>query len=143
MNQELKPVDWKYNYEVLKQLDLEYTKLRYSVFPILMSISFLVAGLAFAAGHNIPSEMRKLALCFGYLIFLVAECFYWWFHRICHKLREELERIEDEHKMNAYKVREAATRKLNIFGKKLRFHWALIVLFLIYSAFILYYIIKC
>jgi hypothetical protein len=81
-------------YERLSQLEIETTKLRYTTFTALLSISFVIAGFAANADASpiqmfgLETSIRKLVFLLGFIFNLVSLFHYLWYHRYSHLYRK-------------------------------------------------------
>jgi len=130
----------KYEYEKLFDYDIELTKLRWTVFAALFSVSLLIPGFALKDTTGIQSlePWAKYAIAFGFLVYLAAYYHYWWFHRISHLIRKRLKEIEELEDIKIIRIRKRP--KIGPF--KIYFHWMIWILGLAY-AFLTYQIVGC
>jgi hypothetical protein len=132
----------KYEYEKLFAYDIELTKLRWTVFAALFTVSLIIPGIVLRGAVQSLEPWAKYAISFGFLIYLTATYHYWWHHRISHCIRDKLKEIENEEGIDIIKT----IRKR---PPGLYFHWAIWILGLAYAiltllivgkVFFLYYI---
>lgn len=122
-------------YERLAQLELETTKLRYTTFTALLSISFVVAGLAAnASGAEIQifgtiTSVRQLAFLLGFVFNLVSLFHYLWYHRYSHLYRKALKDLEETLGISVYRLRV----RPQIGPFKLHFVWVLYIVAIAYG----------
>lgn len=141
----------QYEYEKLFAYDIELTKLRWTVFAALFSVSLLIPGFALKDTTGIQSlePWAKYAVAFGFLVYLAAYYHYWWFHRISHLIRKRLEEIEKSEDIKIIRIRirpeidlSKICKGLKINPIKIYFHWMIWILGLAY-AFLTYQIVGC
>lgn len=122
----------EYEYEKLFTYEVELTKLRWIVFLVLFTVSLIIPGLALRGAENIQSlePWAQYAIAFGFLVYLTAIYHYWWHHRISHRIRDRLKKIEEDEKIeivNIIRVRPKCC------GFRLYFHWAIWIIGLAYA----------
>lgn len=122
----------QYEYEKLFAYDLELTKLRWTVFAALFSVSLLIPGLVFRAAEKAQefSLWTKYAVVFGFLVYLTAMYHYWWHHKISHRIRKRLKEIE---KKEGIEIMTAIRIRPKCFCIKIYFHWAIWIMGLAYA----------
>lgn len=120
---------WK-EYEHLARLEQELVRNRWTAFTALVSVSFLVGGLALNQMSTLQPVFGKAGFAFGWLIFVAAFYHYWWFHRKAHHIRHHLCDLEKELRIEVYLIR---TRRPELAGIKLYYHWAIDALALAYT----------
>jgi hypothetical protein len=136
------PVDSQQEYEWLRNLELETTKFRYATFTALVSISFVVAGLAANATSTAfrlfgtDTNLSRVVFFLGFLFYLFAVFHYLWYHRYSHRYRRRLKQLEADFKITVYTLRERP-RKGRL---KLHFHFALYLIGVVYGVATLSYI---
>lgn len=136
----------KYEYEKLFEYDLELTKLRWTVFAALFSVSLIIPGIVLRGNVQELTPWAKYAIAFGFLVYLTATYHYLWHHRISHRIRDRLKEIEKSEKIDIITtVRKRPGCRLF----RPYFHWAIWILGLAYASltflivgkvFFLYYI---
>ncbi|MGH9741578.1 MAG: hypothetical protein ACRD51_04425 [Candidatus Acidiferrum sp.] len=122
-------------YERLCQLELETTKLRYTTFTALLSISFVIAGFAANADSSaiqmfgLETSVRKLVFLLGFIFNLVSLFHYLWYHRYSHLYRKALKDIENSLGISVYRLRV----RPQIGPFKLHFVWVLYIVAIVYG----------
>lgn len=134
-------------YKLLHTLELETTKLRHTTFTALISVSFLLPGLALQADRSNPLPVvsllgreytiDKIIFMLGFIFYCFTFFHYWWYHRHSHLYRRRLKEIEDDLGLSIYKLRERPVFFSAIGTHKLHFDWTLWILGGIY-AFVAY-----
>jgi hypothetical protein len=123
-------------YERLTALEIETTKFRHSTFTALISVSFVVPGLAIKAdpqvlifmGHRVM--LNRLVFLLGFVFYLFAVFHYWWHHRYAHMYRAHLKELEAELKIQVYSLRVRPHQ-----GRfKMHFHFALYMIGVLYGS---------
>jgi hypothetical protein len=129
-------MDKQKEYELLMQLELETTKTRHTTFTALLSISFVLPGLALETGTtplhwmNFETDLSKLVFLLGYVFYCFSVFHYAWYHRYSHRYRAALKRLERELGANIYRRRVRPQH-----GKmKLHFDWALYIIAVVYGS---------
>ncbi len=130
----------QYEYEKLFAYDLELTKLRWTVFAALFSVSLIILGLALNTAGKIPElkQWTKYAIAFGFLVYLTAAFHYWWHHKISHRIRRRLKELESSAGIEIVKIIRIRPRWCCF---KIYFHWAIWIWGLAY-AFLTFIIVK-
>ena len=129
-------------YELLQTLELEMTKLRHTTFTALISVSFLLPGLALQADRAsalpiVPLLGREYTI--DKVIFMLGffYCFtifhYWWYHRYSHIYRKRLKDMEGVLGFEVYRLRQRKTFSSIMGVHKLHFDWSLYILGGIYG----------
>jgi hypothetical protein len=122
-------------YERLAILEMETAKLRHTTFTALLSISFLLPGLALRGdsgsfvitGKSIPLSHSVFFL--GYVFYLFAIFHYSWHHRYSHSYRKALKKLEEELGITVYRLR----CRPQIGPFKFHYNWALYVIGIAYG----------
>ena len=120
---------WR-EYEHCARLEQELLKNRWTFFTALLSVSFVVGGLALNQFQALGPVLGKAAFGFGWLIFMAAFYHYWWFHAKSHDLRDHLCDIEKKLGVTVYLIR---TRRPKLGPIPLYYHWAIDGLALAYT----------
>jgi len=121
-------------YKLLSSLEMETTKFRYTNFIAILSISFVLPGLAIQAGDFsayflcIEIPISQLVFLLGFVFYLFAVFHYVWFHRYSHIYRKRLKELEKEIGLNIYQLRKRPMYK----RVKFHFEWALYLIGLVY-----------
>ncbi len=121
-------------YKILSNMEMETTKFRYANFTALLSISFILPGLAIKAGSlsikilENETTISKLVFLLGFIFYLFALFHYKWFHRYSHLYRKRLKELETELGYKIYLLRRRPQYK------KFKFHfvWALYLIGFVY-----------
>jgi hypothetical protein len=122
-------------YERLVSLEQETTKLRYTTFTAVLSVSFVLPGLAANAEarsvslFGLTATVKQLVFLLGYIFYLFAVFHYAWYHRYSHKYRKALKDLENELGIRVYTLRV----RPQVGPFKLHFDWALYLIGLIYG----------
>jgi len=122
-------------YKILAQLEIETTKTRHTTFTALLSISFILPGLALNnSNYQImiwenKVTISQLVFFLGYLFYLFSLFHYIWYHRYSHRYRKALKSQEKELSLEVYCLR--IRPKWGSF--KFHFDWALYILGIIYG----------
>jgi hypothetical protein len=128
-------MDKEKEYDYLSKLELETAKLRHSTFTALLSISFLLPGLALRSEAGavvvLGQDVVLSALVFflGFVFYLFAVFHYAWHHRYSHRYRDALKELEAELDISVYRLR--VRPRLGPF--KFHYDWALYVIALLYG----------
>jgi hypothetical protein len=130
-------------YELLQTLELEMTKLRHTTFTALISVSFLLPGLALQAdrANALPAvslfgsqyTIDKVIFMLGFIFYCFTVFHYWWYHRYSHIYRKRLKDIEEELGFYVYRLRQRKTFTSFIGTHKFHFDWSLYILGGIYG----------
>ena len=123
------------HYKQLMQLELETTKMRHTTFTALMSISFVLPGLALKAEAQVEVipffgvKMDQLVFLLGFIFYCFSVFHYWWYHRYSHIYRRELKKLEGELGIKVYghRVRPVRSRF------KMHFEWSLYIIAVLYG----------
>lgn len=121
-------------YKILSNVEMETTKFRYTNFTAILSISFILPGLAIQAGGfsieflNSTIPISKLVFLLGFVFYLFAVFHYRWFHRYSHFYRKRLKELEKEIGYTIYQLRKRPQYK----RIKFHFEWALYLIGLVY-----------
>jgi hypothetical protein len=125
-------------YKQLANLELETTKLRLATFAGILSVSFILPGLALkpeveSQASPLPwlrgLTISKAVFLLGFLFYLFALFYYAWHHRYSHLYRKRLKAIEKQLGIHVYRLR--VRPKIGRF--KLHFDWALQMIALVYA----------
>jgi sterol desaturase/sphingolipid hydroxylase (fatty acid hydroxylase superfamily) len=122
-------------YERLVLLEQETTKLRYTTFTAVLSVSFVLPGLAANAEARsvslfvLTATVKQLVFLLGYIFYLFAVFHYAWYHRYSHKYRKALKDLETQLGIKVYTLRV----RPQIGPFKLHFDWALYLIGLVYG----------
>lgn len=128
-------MDKEREYNLLSELERSTNATRHTTFTALLSISFLLPGLALQAGTaaSVPVfatlTIQKLVFALGFMFFCFAAFHYSWYHRYSHRYRKALKSIERELGINVYRLRQ----RPRIGPFKFHFEWALWILGLFYG----------
>ncbi len=128
-------MDNEEQYKRLAALEIAITKQRYTTFTALLSISFLLPGLALRGdpgsvaivGQDI--SLSRLVFFLGYIFYLFAVFHYAWHHRYSHCYRQALKQMEWEMGIMIYRLRQRP--RLGPF--KFHYDWALYVIGVVYG----------
>lgn len=130
-------------YQLLQTLELETTKLRHTTFTALISVSFLLPGLALQADRANPLPavsllgreytIDKIIFMLGFIFYCFTFFHYWWYHRHSHVYRRRLKEIEQELGLGIYKLRTRPVFSSVLGVHKLHFDWSLWILGTIYA----------
>ena len=128
-------MDKEEEYRYLSQLEIETTKTRHTTFTAILSISFVLPGMALQASGKMVKffgreiELSGLVFFMGFVFYLFALYHYAWYHRHAHAYRSALKKLEEDLGIHIYRLRIRPQ-----LGKmKLHFDWALYIIGLIYS----------
>lgn len=122
-------------YKHLMHLEIETTKMRHAIFTALVSISFILPGLALKNGPttmlwpDFELTVSQSVFLLGFIFYLFSCFHYWWYHRYSHLYRNALKLLEKDLKINVYSLRERPT----IGSMKLHFDRALVIIGLVYG----------
>lgn len=124
-------------YNHLAQLEQETTRVRYATFTALISVSFVLPGLAVRAhGNGAADQLLALGLrpqhvtfLLGFVFYLFSVFHYRWYHRYSHRYRSALKRIEVELGVEIYRLRV----RPQIGPMKMHFDWALYIIGVVYA----------
>ena len=125
----------QYEYGKLTSLEQETTKTRHTTFTALISISFVLPGLALKASGSIITtplgsyELSQFVFYLGFIFFCFATFHYEWYHRYSHRYRSALKKLELELGIKIYSLRERPT--LGPF--KFHFNWSLYIIGIVYA----------
>ncbi|ATG88582.1 hypothetical protein [Methylomonas koyamae] len=128
-------MDKNKEYELLMQLEIETTKMRHSTFTALLSVSFLLPGLALKATADqlmllgIETNISKLVFLLGYIFYCFSVFHYEWYHRYAHAYRAALKELEESLDIKIYKNRI----RPHVWKFKLHFDWALYIIGAVYG----------
>lgn len=128
-------------YEALCLLEQETTQMRHNTFTALISISFVLAGLAFrnesTSVVQIPlagtMTSSQLAAAFGFMFYCFTVIHYAWYHRYSHRYRDRLKFLEVELDFMVYRNRQRPKFR----RAKFHFDWTLYIMGVIYFAAVL------
>ena len=127
-------------YDYLMKYEIELFKNRWLVFTTLLSISFIITGLGLryiaSEGVNLLSQ---LVCILGAIVYFVGTYHYWWFHNKAHALRSRLIELEKKLGFQIYQIREESRQ--SFLGIKLKFHWVINFLTLVYVALLFYILV--
>jgi len=121
-------------YRILSSIEMETTKIRYTNFTAILSISFILPGLAIQAGNfsikliGATVPLSKLVFLLGFVFYLFAVFHYRWFHRYSHFYRRRLKELEKEIGFTIYQLRKRPHYK----RIKFHFEWSLYLIGLVY-----------
>ena len=122
-------------YELLARLEQETTRIRYTVFTALLSVSFLLPGLAIRTEsssvviYGNAITISKLVFLMGFLFYCFTVFHYEWYHRYSHKYRGRLKALEMKLGILIYSKR----KRLKLGPMKFHFNWTLYILGLAYA----------
>lgn len=135
-------MDKEKEYERLTVLEMETTKFRHTTFTALVSVSFLVPGLATKTASpkitilTLTTDLNGLVFLLGFVFYLFAVFHYWWHHRYAHMYRDRLKILEKELGIQVYRLRIRPHR-----GRfKMHFHFALYLIGMIYGTVVCAYV---
>ncbi len=130
-------------YKLLQSLELETTKLRHTTFTALISVSFLLPGLALQADRANPLPavsllgreytIDKVIFMLGFIFYCFTFFHYWWYHRHSHIYRRRLKEIEKDLGLSIYRLRKRPVFSSVLGIHKLHFDWSLWILGIIYA----------
>jgi|GEM_PF-5011790 len=132
-------------YKQLAALEIESTKVRLTTFTTIISVSFLLPGLALrpeAEAHlvTIPGvstiTLSRAVFLLGFFFYLFAVFHYAWHHRYSHRYRKKLKVLEEQLGIEAYRLRV----RPKVGRMKLHFDWALQMIGIIYAAITAIYV---
>ena len=135
-------MDKNKEYELLAQLEQETTRMRHTMFTALVSVSFILPGLAVnveASGVTIfgtTTSLSRMVFLLGFIFYLFAIFHYAWYHRYSHLYRKELKNIEEKLGISIYRLRV----RPQVGPLKLHFDWALYIIALIYGSVTVSYV---
>lgn len=106
----------KEEYKILSNLEMETAKFRYATFIAILSISFVLPGLYFSKSSEnsynsyidfclFKIHVSELLFLLGFILYLFALFYYWWFHRYSHIYRKRLKELEKKLGWNIYSLR--------------------------------------
>lgn len=132
--------DLKEEYKILSNLEMETAKIRYATFTAILSVSFVLPGLYFSRSlensynSNIDVcvfkiHISELLFLLGFILYLFALFYYWWFHRYSHIYRKRLKELEKKLGWNIYSLRKRPTVK----NMKFHFAWSLYSIGIVYG----------
>lgn len=128
------PMDKEKQYELLADLEQKTTQLRHTTFTALLSISFLLPGLAFQGstekvefiGRQLP--LSGIAFLLGFCFYLFAVIHYLWYHRYSHRYRGALKELGKQLGISVYSHRV----RPQLWRMKFHFDWFLYLLGILY-----------
>jgi len=130
----------KEEYKILSNLEMETAKFRYATFIAILSISFVLPGLYFSKSSEnsynsyidfclFKIHVSELLFLLGFILYLFALFYYWWFHRYSHIYRKRLKELEKKLGWNIYSLRKRPTVK----NMKFHFAWSLYSIGIVYG----------
>jgi hypothetical protein len=124
-------------YKHLMHYEIELFKSRWQVFTVLLSVSFVIAGLGLqqiaAKGPLLP--LRLLCVLAG-AVYFTGLFHYWWFHNKTCALRTRLTELE---KIMGFRIhRTFQESKPQFLWFKPKFYWLIYSLTLLYALLIIY-----
>jgi len=132
----------RYEYDKLLSLEQETTKIRHTTFTALVSISFILPGLAIKTSVNTiitplgEYQISQFVFYLGFLFFCFATFHYHWYHRYSHRYRSGLKNLEAKLNISVYRLRKRPT----IRNFKFHFHWSLYIIGVLYGTITAVYI---
>jgi hypothetical protein len=138
-----KPMDKVTEYKCLQELELDMTRVRHNTFTALISVSFLLPGLALQADRSskLPLvsllgrsyEIDKVIFMLGFIFYCFTVFHYWWYHRYSHLYRKRLKELEIDLNINIYRLRQRKVFSTRLGLHKLHFDWSIYILGIIYG----------
>ena len=128
-------MDTKEYYKQLQGLEQETSKMRYTTFTALISISFILPGLSLKSDASqivitdFTITLDKLVFLLGFLFYCFSVFHYAWYHRYSHCYRKKLKELETKLGIEIYKLRERPTVR----NMKLHFDWSLYIIGVVYG----------
>ena len=128
-------MDKNEEYKLLAELERQTTNSRNSTFTAILSISFVVPGLALQskAGNVMifgdEIELSCIVFLLGYLFYLFAVFHYSWHHRYSHIYRKRLKELESSLGINIYRLR----RRPKLGSLKFHYEWFLLIIAVVYG----------
>ena len=128
-------METKEHYKQLKELEQETSKMRYTTFTALISISFILPGLSLKADAsqvvitNFTITLDKLVFLLGFLFYCFSVFHYAWYHRYSHIYRKKLKELETQLGIEVYKLRA----RPQIGNMKMHFDWSLYIIGIVYG----------
>ena len=132
-------------YKHLAMLEAESTNVRHKTFTAILSVSFLLPGLALRPEVSSNSitvlgfpgfTLSKAVFLLGFVFYLFALFHYAWHHRYSHQYRSHLKNIEKQLGIEIYRLRI----RPRIWRFKLHFDWALQIIGIIYALITMAYV---
>jgi hypothetical protein len=132
-------------YKQLSSLEIETAKLRHTTFTAILSVSFIIPGLALQSKiENTPvpipgftnTTLHQVVFLLGFLFYLFALFHYAWHHRYAHIYRRRLKEIEVQLGIEIYRLR----KRPKLGPMKLHFDWALQMIGIVYAAVTMFYV---
>jgi len=130
-------------YRCLQELELDMTRVRHTTFTALISVSFLLPGLALQADRStkLPLvslfgrnyEIDKAIFMLGFIFYCFTVFHYWWYHRYSHLYRKRLKELEVDLKISIYRIRQRKVFSTPLGLHKLHFDWSLYILGVVYG----------
>lgn len=128
-------METKEHYKQLKELEQETSKMRYTTFTALISISFILPGLSLKADAaqviitDYAITLDKLVFLLGFLFYCFSVFHYAWYHRYSHIYRKKLKDLETQLDIEVYKLRA----RPQIGNMKMHFDWSLYIIGTVYG----------
>jgi len=122
-------------YRDVATYEQEVTRLRWSVYVTLSSISFAIAGYTLSNLNGLHRGVRIAALCFAWFIHFFASFFYWWMHGITHRQRKYLIGLERLLGFYHYTLRDRrpmAPLRIGQCRVQVKFHWVVNTISVLY-----------
>jgi divalent metal cation (Fe/Co/Zn/Cd) transporter len=124
-------------YEHLAALEKDTARTRHTTFAGILSVSFLLPGLALRVSNRAVltlfgehQSLGHLVFFLGYLFYIFAIFHYEWYHRYSHRYRKALKELELELNISVYRLRV----RPQIGPLKFHYDWALYIIGLLYGA---------
>ncbi len=122
-------------YNQTAQFEQEYTKLRWTVYTTLTTVSFAIAGFVLSTLNSMDVVVKTSTLFFAWAIQFVATFFYWWMHKLTHRFRDYL--VQFELILGGYRYtlrKKRPVPKWHFFKKEIqfKFHWVICGITILY-----------
>ena len=113
-------------YRDVATYEQEITRLRWSVYVTLSSISFAIAGYTLSNLNDLHRGVRIASLCFAWFVHFFGSFFYWWMHGVTHRQRKYLIKLERLLGFYHYALRDRrpmAPLRIGKYRVQVKFHW--------------------
>lgn len=129
-------------YNQTAQFEQEYTRLRWTVYTALTTVSFAITGFALSTLNSMDHIIKAITFFFAWMIQVVATFFYWWMHKVSHRIRDYLEQLELILGGCRYTLRgRRPVPRWHVFRKEIqfKFHWVIYGITIMYLIGIIFF----